>query len=111
MHPTREIRVRCRISRSSFSGERVFRVAKSDGDEHIGVAPVHYFLTQNNEPLGEHVPPNKGDQVPGWIQALLIENGDDEANVVFPGGEMARVNLREVASQSTESISYLPIGS
>jgi len=41
----------------------------------------------------------------------LIENGDDEANVVFPGGEMARVNLREVASQSTESISYLPIGS
>ena len=111
MNQTREILVRCRISRSSFSGERVFRVAKSDGNEHIGVAPVHYFLTQNNEPLGERVPPKKGDQVPGWIQALLIENGGDEASVVFPGGEMARVNLREVASQSPESICYVPVGS
>jgi len=111
MYQTREILVKCRISRSSFSGERVFRVATSDANEHIGVAPAHYFRAQNNEPLGEHVPPNKGDQLPGWIQALLIENSGDEASVVFPGGEMARVNLREVATQSPESISYVPIGS
>ena len=47
----------------------------------------------------------------GGFAAELVENGGDEANVVFPGGEMARVNLSEVASQSPRSISYVPVGS
>ena len=32
----------------------------------------------------------------GWIEALLIQNGGDEASVVFQGGEMARVKTTQI---------------
>jgi hypothetical protein len=108
MNRTRSVGVECRISRSGFSGERVFRVAGSDGTDYIGVAPVHYFRTPDDEPIAADVPTAKGDEVDGWITALLIENGDDKANVVFPGGEMTRVKLDQIRQLSSEILSYVP---
>ncbi|HZW31004.1 MAG TPA: hypothetical protein VFF52_09875 [Isosphaeraceae bacterium] len=110
MNRTRSVGVGCRISRSGFSGERVFRVASSDGTDYIGAAPVHYFTTLDDEPIGAGVPAARGDQVEGWITALLIENGDGEASVAFPGGEMTRVKLDQIRQQSPEALSHVPTG-
>jgi hypothetical protein len=109
MNRTRSVGVECRISRSGFSGERIFRGASSDGTEYIGAAPVHYFTTLDDEPIGADVPAAQGDQVDGWITALLIENGDGEASVVFPGGEMTRVKLEQIRQRSPEAVSHVPL--
>lgn len=39
----RFVRILCKISRSAFSDERVFRIAAADGAEHVGAASVMYF--------------------------------------------------------------------
>lgn len=73
------------------------------------MAPVHYFRTPSNQPIGPDVPPAKGEQVEGLIQALLIEDEEGQASVVFPGGEMARVDMDQVRRESPEAISHVPI--
>jgi len=55
------------------------------------------------------VPTAKGDQVDAWITALLIENGDDEVSVVFPGGEMAQVKLDQIRPLSPEAVLYVSV--
>jgi hypothetical protein len=109
MTRTRLVAVACRISRSGFSGERVFRVQKSDGTDYVGAAPVHYFTAQGRRPIADSVPATKGEQVPGWIEGILIENGGDEANVVFPGGEMVRVKTDQIQWPSPEAASHVPV--
>jgi hypothetical protein len=51
------VRIPCRISRSAFSDERVFRVASADGAEHIGAASVVYFSKGDRSALGPKDPP------------------------------------------------------
>ncbi len=109
MNRTRSVGVECRISRSGFSGERVFRVLRPDGTDYVGAAPVHYFRTLDDEPIGADMPAARGDQMDGWITALLIEKGDDEASVVFPGGEMTRVKLDQIRQLSPEAVSYVSV--
>jgi hypothetical protein len=109
MNRTRLVGVACQISRSSFSGERIFRVVCSDGTDYIGAAPVRYFRTLDDEPIGLDVPATKVDQVDGWMTALLIENGDDEASVAFPGDELVRVKLDQIQPLSPEAISYVSV--
>jgi hypothetical protein len=100
--------VRCQISLSGFSGERVFRVKAADGNEYVGAAPLHYFKTANKKPLSANVPAEK-KRIDGLIEALLVGNSDDGANVVFPGGEMVRVSLDQVLGQKTEGAASVSV--
>ena len=103
MIPTRHVTVSCRISRSGFSGEHVFHVKRADGgSEYVGVAPVHYFRGTNAKPLASDAATRPGEVVNGQIVALLIENGGDKANVVFPGGEMLQVKSDQVHHSAPE---------
>ena len=109
MQRTREIYVGCRITLSAFSGERIFRVFKTEGGEYIGAAPVHYFYSSDGESLEERILPLENKTVQGFIQALLIENGGNEASVVFPGGEMVTVNVDQVRRSLPEAVSHVPV--
>jgi hypothetical protein len=72
--------VRCRISRGGFSSERVFRVTLANKEQHIGAAPVEYFLTEKQSRLAPDQAPERGIQIKGFIEARLIRNE--------PGGGM-----------------------
>jgi hypothetical protein len=102
MNRTRPVLVACRISRSGFSGERVFQVSRADGEEYVGVAPVHYFLTTDSQRLPRDAAIAPGEEVEGRILALLVASEKDEATVVFPGGELTRVKFDEVDEPSAE---------
>ena len=91
----RRVYVDCRLSRSAFSGERVFRVACSDGSEHIGVAPIHYCYASDGTPIGPNEPA-KGERREGFVQGLSVENGGDEVSVALPDGNTVKVALDQV---------------
>jgi hypothetical protein len=108
MQPDRSVNLSCRISRSGFSGERVFRVTCSDGSEHVGVAPTHYCRTCDGSHLGPDMPP-KGQRIEGLIEGMLIENGGEGVAVALPDGATIRVHLDQI--RSPEGFAYVSVGS
>jgi hypothetical protein len=100
--------VRCRISRSGFSGERVFRVTPYDGAEHVGVAPTHYFRTAAGKPLGADTPA-KGQPIQGWIEGVLIDDDGEKVTIALPDGNTIKVRPDQI--QTPTSPPYVPIGS
>jgi hypothetical protein len=110
MQPNSSVLVACRLSRSGFSGERVYRVTLADGKtEHVGVAPVHYCRTAKREPIGRDQP-SSGNQIDGLIEGLLVENGGDEADVAMPDGETIRVNVDQIRFRMGDP-QYVPMQS
>jgi hypothetical protein len=79
MQPGPLVALRCRISRSGFSDERVYRVTLGSGAEHIGAAPVNYFFTEALRPLPADVPAERLVRVPGFVAARIIERKPDGA--------------------------------
>jgi hypothetical protein len=100
--------VRSRISRSGFSGERVFRVTQDDGSEHVSVAPTHYFQTEAGELLGADMPA-KGKPMRGWIEGMLIADDGEKLTIALPDGNTIKVHPDQV--QTPTSRPYVPIGS
>jgi hypothetical protein len=109
MQRTREIYVRCQIMRSVFSGERIFNVSTADGGTYVGAAPVHYLFSFGGDEAGDSIPAPGENTADGWIEALLIANGGDEASVVFPGGEMARVKKSQIRRGSPKAMENVPV--
>ncbi len=99
----------CTISRSGFSGERVFRVRTADGEDYIGGAPVHYFLTRKGEPLPADAATSPGQEVEGRITALLIESNGVMAIVSFPGGETIQVKSDQLHPLSSKANFDVPV--
>ena len=79
MHPGPLVALRCRISRSGFSDERVYRATLANGTEHIGAAPADYFFTEDQRPLPADVPAERLVRVPGFVAARIIERDPDGA--------------------------------
>jgi hypothetical protein len=100
--------VSSRISRSGFSGERVFRVTQYDGVEHAGVAPTHYFQTEAGKPLGADTPA-KGKPIQGWIEGVLIDDDGEKVTIALPDGNTIKVHPDQI--QTPTSPPYVPIGS
>jgi hypothetical protein len=88
--------IKCFISSSAFSGERVFRIGLADGTKHFGVAPVSYCYDQNKAPLGPKSPP-QGEQIKGLVQGRVIANGNKLVKIAIPDGEAVEVKLDEIA--------------
>jgi hypothetical protein len=108
MQGDRSVYLACRLSRSGFSGERVFRVACQDGSEHVGVAPTHYWLTSAGEPLGPDLPP-KGERIQGLIEGILVDHGSKRITVALPDGDTIQVNPDQL--RSPEGVAHVPVGS
>jgi hypothetical protein len=110
MRPRTTVLLACRLSRSGFSGERVFRVTLAGGSgEHVGVAPVDYCKTPDGEPIGDDQPAQKNSE--GLVEGLLIENGGDTAHIATPDGETITVDVGQIRFQVSEGAKYVPIRS
>src|SRR5436305_8011479 len=77
--------ISCRLSRSAFSGERVFHVALGDGEDYTGVSPVHYCRTKDLRPLSKDEP-KPGKRIDGVIEVEVLENGGEVATIELPDG-------------------------
>jgi len=108
MQGDRSVHLACRLSRSGFSGERVFRVICHDGSEHVGVAPTHYCHTSAGESLGPDLPP-KGERIEGLIEGMVVENGGKKTTVALPDGSTIQVHPDQL--RSPESVSHVPVRS
>jgi len=83
--------VRCELSRSGFSSERVFRLIAAGEKEFVGSAPVQYCRTKA-EKLLKPDEPQEGKRIPGWVAARVIrKNGDGSRWLSFPDGSIAQV--------------------
>src|SRR5271169_4583392 len=93
------VALHCRISRSGFSSERVFRVTLANGAEHIGAAPADYFFGEDERPLPANQPAERMVRVPGLIAARGIERKPDGALLMsVPSGEVLLVRPGEVVA-------------
>jgi hypothetical protein len=103
--------VSCTIGSGAFSGERVFRLTMGGaGGEYSGVAPVRYCLNANQERLGKNEP-TSGSEIGGFVEALLVANGGEEATVELPNGDVIPVSLRAVPfrQSATQDSKYVPV--
>jgi hypothetical protein len=103
--PEQLVGVLCRLQRSTFEEERVFRFRRRDGAEYIGISPIRYCHHPDGGALkvGE---PESGEQIDGLVDARLVQNGGTEVWVSLPTGETILVpadiiRYRKVSQEST----------
>ena len=110
MNPGQTVLLACRISPSSFSGERVFHIALADNTEYAGVAPVDYCRWQDQSAIGANEPP-KGKRISGFVEGRLIGSGGRKAKVALPDGEAITVPLDRISFVSEpKETTYVPVG-
>ena len=95
--------VECRISRSAFSGERVFRATLADGKEHLGAASLIYFSKSDGTPLGPDEPP-PDRQMKGRIVGRIIKEFDNTVFVSLPDGELAELKRSQVGREVPQNV-------
>ena len=83
--------IACDISRSAFSGERVFEVPTTAGGLFIGAAPVDYCTARNGMRFGPNDPP-RNQKAHGFVAARIVRDGGGRARVAFPDGEGAEIS-------------------
>src|SRR5437764_7302139 len=101
--PTGEdVYVRCWISRSGFSSERVSRLELASGNIQTGAAPLDYCFSQNQKPLGPDQPA-AGQQVQGLVSARVVrEEADGTCWVHLPSGDVVQVTSSSLVRQHAE---------
>jgi hypothetical protein len=85
----------CKISRSGFPNEAIFRVQVANGDTYVGAAPRQYFYRLDWKPLPEDQPP-EGKRIDGRILARIIRKVDEDFLVSVPDGGVLQVNPDQV---------------
>jgi hypothetical protein len=100
----------CKLARSGFSGERVFRLPLADKTEYVGVAAVDYCYRQDRTPIGPGDPP-EGQRIDGFVEGRMVANGGDLAKVAMPDGETIQVLRTQISYVRTKDTKYVPIGS
>ena len=109
-----KVLVECRISRSGFVSERIFRVEQTNKSEHIGAAPVHYCWTQDGMRLTAQLPAENA-KIPGLVQGYVISNGGLVARIETPDGQtvevMTSVVKRDRDLPALKPYHHVPIGS
>ena len=90
----------CVISRSSFSGERLFRVVQVNGEPYDSVAPEHYFRKQDGSLLAPDEPA-LDQAIKGTVNVRRLPNGGEDVRVALPTGETISVK-RSQAHPRTE---------
>jgi hypothetical protein len=100
----RWISVACKISRSAFSDDRVFRVALADGSEYIGAASAMYFSKPGGTPLEAGEPP-ADRPITGQVVGRTISVLPDTVVVSLPDGEMAKIKSSQVRKEAPPHVS------
>ena len=93
---TQRALLKCDLSRSAFSGERIFKVdLQNDEDAYEGVAPIGYCydISGNQLPADK---PEENQYTEGRVSTKVIKNGGIIATVLVPDGEIIEVSAELV---------------
>ncbi|MEI7686988.1 MAG: hypothetical protein WCL32_18365 [Planctomycetota bacterium] len=80
--PTKWVKVQCKVSRSGFSSERVFRI-----ENFKGVSHRDYILDDDDRSIGDDVPP-EGEEADAYVAAQVLQYDGDEATISLPSGDV-----------------------
>lgn len=108
MEKSQTVLLPCHLTRSGFSGERVFRLTLADQSEYVGVAPIDYCRHQDRSPLGPD-DPAKGGSIEGFVEGQVLANGGQLAHVVVPDGEVIQVSIQQIRFIKSKQTDYVPI--
>jgi len=104
------ILVRCEISRGGFPSEKVFRLTQSDGTVHIGAAPAGYFFTTAKKRFKPGEPAERGEWVPGFLAARVIQESDGTLLVSVPLADVLSVKKEDfVEYPHQEGRAHVPV--
>jgi hypothetical protein len=109
------VALRCRISRSGFPSEKVFRVTLASGAENVGAAPATYFFGEDRRPFPIDQPTQRMVRVPGFVAARIVERKPDGALLVsVPSGDVLLVRPDETTAypgngRDTERTPHVPV--
>lgn len=81
--------VQSRLSRSAFSGERVFHLATTP-EEYIGLAPLGTCYDAEKTPLPPEQP-TSDSVLSGFVSARVLSNGGEMALILAPDGEKVEI--------------------
>lgn len=104
---SRDVTVACKISRSAFSGERIFHLTLPGRIEHVGAASVDYFRKKNGKPL-DASEPGAGQKLDGKIVARVVEWRDDQVVASLPDGDVVTLSANQV---TPETLLHVPLES
>jgi hypothetical protein len=97
------IRIKCQISRSAFSDERVFRITLADGSEHAGAASRIYFYNSDGTPLST-LEPARARPIDGAVSARCIKETQGKVLVSLPDGEVVEVKSKQVSQETPGNV-------
>jgi hypothetical protein len=115
LYPQSLVALRCRISRSGFPDERVFRVTLANGSEHVGAAPANYFFTEDQHPLPAEQPVQRLVRILGYVAARVIQRKADGSLLLsVPLDDVLLVSPSEVIpypanGSLTETTAHVPV--
>jgi len=100
----------CKITRSGFSNERVFRIEVADGSIYVGACPRQYCFTGTGQPLKENQPAEKGKIIEGLVLASRVrEEGDGIILVSVPDGAVLPVKTAQIQKAPREVAPNVPV--
>jgi hypothetical protein len=91
------VAVPCRISRSPFSAERIFRITLPNGAVHAGTALREYCWNRLGTPLGQEEPA-PGQVLEGLVAGQWLEDHAGGALVYLPDGETVLVDRNRLVA-------------
>ena len=99
----RMITLTCKISRSAFSDERVFRLTLANGSEHVGAASRIYFYKSDGTPLSAAEPaPDRS--IDGTVAGQRIREAAGRVMVSLPDGDVVEVKRSQVSQEAPHNV-------
>jgi hypothetical protein len=105
----KNVAVRCHISRSPFSDQRIFRIQPLDGSECIGDALAKYFWTEDLKPITTDQPEQRGVLLPGYVAAYEMRRENGAVVVYLPSGDVIDVAADSVVKRPVERTDDVPV--
>jgi hypothetical protein len=102
------VAIKCTISRGGFSSERIFQITLTSGVDHVGAAPVEYFLGLDLQRLAPS-DPARGADIEGFVTGRLSENEDGNCLVSVPSGDVLSVPESDIQTHPTGNTSHVPV--
>jgi hypothetical protein len=101
------VAVHCKLRKSAFADERVFRVTLANGEEYRGVAPRYFCWNAQGQLIGDDEPAQESD---GLLAARIAYTlGGDQVAVEVPDGEILAVRRASVTARPTEIRPHVPV--
>jgi len=102
--------VPCKITRGSFSGEKMFHITLADGQAYTSLSSYVHLLKSDKTPL-EKQEPADDLEIEGYVAARLLNRENGNVIVEIPDGELVMIAANNLVSFPRESKDHVSVGS